>query len=328
MLIKFFKQSYLQQFIALFAIQVFLWGKYLISPQPLDIHNRIHPIYGLIMNFVGDNQWTATFIAFLMVALGAVLINVIMIKSELAPKNSLIPGLIFITLLSQGPSILSLYPELISVIFILLAIDRIMQCYGESDILVINNILSAGLFISLAAFSYLPAIWFMLIIWIAMFIFRQLSFRIWVISIIGLMLPFMYFAAYNYVFDKPVEIFRELLNYYGFIDQILLKYPDPTYIIWGIIALFTIISLLYSLTHLNEWNVNVRRKIIVLLWLLIITLPMGLYGHEDLLASQVFQMIPITVFVSFYISSIKIKKWQEAVFLLFLILVFLNNHLY
>lgn len=328
MLIKFFKQSYLQQFLALFAIQVLLWGKYLISPLPLDMQSRIHPTFELVMNFVGANPWTATIIAFFLVSLGAILVNVIMIKNELVPKNSLIPALIFIALMSQGPSILTLYPELLAVVFLLLAIDRILQCYGESDILVINNILSASIFISLAAFSYLPAIWFVLLIWISMFIFRQLSLRIWAISIIGLSLPFMYFVSYNYVFDKPKEIYSDLIQYFGNIYPITFNYPDPTYIIWGIIAIVLIISILFALTHLNEWNVNIRRKIIMILWLIIITIPIVLFSHDNFLANQTFQFIPVTMFLAGYLSVLKTRRWLELIFLLFIVLIMFNNHLY
>ena len=328
MLIKFFKQSYLQQFLALFAIQLLLWGKYLIAPHGLDLHSRIHPIYGLVIDLIGENPWTATIIAFCLLALAAILINIIMIRNELVPNNSLIPALIFVVIMSQGPVLLTLYPELIAIVFLLLAVDRLMRCYGESDILVINNILSASIFISLAAFSYLPALWFILIIWISMFIYRQLSLRIWAISVIGISLPLMYLASYNYIFDKPKEIYSELLEYFVFIKAITMDYPDPTYVIWGLIIIILIISVFYALTHLNEWNVNIRRKIIVILWLMIITIPVSIYSQEDFLANQTFLFVPVTMFISSFLGNLKIRKWQELVFLLFVILILFNNHLY
>ena len=328
MLINFFKQSYLQQFLALFAIQLLLWGKYLIAPHGIDLHSRIHPIYDIIMDLNGENPWTATIIAFCLLALAAILINIIMIRNELVPNNSLIPALIFIVIMSQGPVLLTLYPELIAIVFLLLAFDRLMRCYGESDIFVINNILSASIFTSLAAFSYLPALWFVLLIWISMFIFRQLSLRIWTISVIGISLPLMYLAAYNYIFDKPKEIYAELLEYFINIKTISIDYPDPTYVIWGLIIIILIISVFYALTHLNEWNVNIRRKIIVILWLMIITIPVSIYSQEDFLVNQTFLFIPVTMFISSFLGTLKIKKWQELVFLLFVILIVCNNHLY
>lgn len=328
MLIRFFKQSYLQQFLALFFIQLILWGKYLFSPQDTGIFIRIHPLYNLSLNLIDENPWVMTFIAFCLLALAAILINVIMIRNELAPNNSLIPALVFITLMSHAPSLLTLYPELIAIVFILLSIDRIMQCFGESDILVINNILSASILISLASLSYLPAIIFILLIWISMFIFRQLSIRIWAISFIGLSLPYTYYIAYNYIFDKPQDIYITWLRFFIDIKPITIDYPDPTYVIWGLITVFAIIAIFHTLTHLNERNVNIRRKVMVIVWLFIISLPISLFGHADFLASQSFLFIPLAIFISGYMGTVKTKKWHELIFILYLVLILLNNHLY
>jgi hypothetical protein len=328
MLLRFFKQSYLQQFFALFAIQLVLWGKYLIIPVTLDPITDIHPLFGLLTDSIGDHPRLSVIIAFCIVSVSAVLINMIMIRNELVPKNTLVPALIFVSLFSQGPSLIGLYPELLSIIFLLMAIDRILLCYGEAEIRVINNILSASLLVSLAAFSYLPAVFYALFIWIALFIFRQLSLRIWAISIIGLTLPLIYYAVYNYIFDKAQNAYTSLTTFFGEVSMISFDYPDPTFIIWGIIAIITIISLFYVLIHMNEWNVYVRRKLIVILWIIVITLPVSIYSHMDFLASQTFQLVPASMLISAYLSNLKIRKWQELIFLLFLLLILFNNHMY
>ena len=328
MLLRFFKQSYLQQFLALFAIQLVLWGKYLIIPELPDPVANIHPLFGFLNNIIGDHPRLGVIIAFCILSLSAILLNMIMIRNELVPKNTLVPALVFISLFSQAPSLINLYPELLSIVFLLLAIDRIMQCYGEPEITVINNTLSASLLISLAAFSYLPAVFYALLIWVAMFIFRQLSLRIWAISIIGLSLPLVYYAVYNYVFDKTQNTYTILLNIFGDISAISLDYPDPTFVIWGIIAVIAVISLFYALIHMNEWNVNIRRKLIVILWIIVISIPVGIYSHRDFLVNQTFQLIPASMLISAYLSNIRIRKWQELIFLLFLLLILFNNHMY
>ena len=80
--------------------------------------------------------------------------------------------------------------------------------------------------------------------------------------------------------------------------------------------------------HLNEWNVNIRRKIIVILWIILVSLPISMYGHLDFLTNQTFQLIPATMLISGYISVLRIKKWQELIFFLFLLLILFNNHMY
>jgi hypothetical protein len=305
-----------------------LWGKYLIIPGEFDPVANIHPLFALLTGIIGDHPRLGVIFAFCLLSLSAILLNMIMIRNELVPKNTLVPALVFVSLFSQGPSLIALYPELISIVFLLLAIDRIMLCYGEAEITVINNTLSASLLVSLATFSYLPAVFYALLIWIAMFIFRQLSLRVWAVSVIGLSLPLMYYAVYNYIFDKAQNAYTSLITFFGEVSAISFDYPDPTYIIWGIIAVITVIALLYALIHMNEWNVNIRRKLIVILWIIAISLPVSIYSQRDFLANQTFQLVPAAMIISAYLSNIKIRKWQELIFLLFLLLTLFNNHMY
>ena len=325
MLIKFFRLSYLPQFILLFFLELVFWGGSIWHPVESSFETDVYPLYNILLNLTGDIIWLEILLAFVLLYIEALLVNIIATENNLAPKNTLIPAMLFIILMSHSPDLTCLNPVLCANLFILLSVLIILKCYEETNI--INHVFNASLFLSIASLFYFPAVFIIIWVWATFIIFRIDNWRAWIISMISIAIPYIYLFAYRYIIDMT-SIFDDYGSYLSNVSVINTDYHRLTYISCGMIIIITLVSIFHILMKLKEKNINIRRKILVMIWFIFISSLLLLYGGEHFLINESINFMPFTIFLAFYIGFGRDRKWLEIYLLVLVVLIIFNNYFF
>ncbi len=91
MFIKYFRSSYLPQYILLAIITIILWGYNFLFPEIKLFENFLQPAYELSLLVFATNKWIFAISGIALLFLQAMVLNKILVDNDIVPKNSLIP---------------------------------------------------------------------------------------------------------------------------------------------------------------------------------------------------------------------------------------------
>ncbi|MFC2107647.1 hypothetical protein ACFLRY_04870 [Bacteroidota bacterium] len=323
MFIRYFKSSYLPQYILLAIITLILWAFNLIYPIEGFSEQFLQPAYDLSTSIL-KNIWVLVIIGILIFYIQAVFLNSMLIANDIVPKNSLIPAFVFLVIGSASFEYLTFTPLTFTVLFLIFALERLFKCYGNTKSF--SEILSASLFVSIASLFFFPAIVFLLLIYIMLINFSLTNWRLWIIPIIGIVIPYLYLFAFYFVTDQLAEnldLYNVWWNSIGIVSQNLLSIKFLGHVL---IIILSIISILYYMSHIQEKNIIIRKKMILVGFFTLISIIISIFnvGNFDFL--YILIALPLSVFISFYLGNTKIKKVHEYFIWLIIICLILINY--
>jgi hypothetical protein len=325
MLIRFFRSSFIIQYAVLALIGVGLWIPGFLHPLPLPVEGSpVAPLYDLIYRIMPEIPWLPVALALLLVFSEALILNSIFIYHDLVPKNSLLPSLIFIILMSSGNQSLTLYPVLLAILPLTFFLHLLYQIYEESHNL--NKVLGVGLLAALTSMIYAPLVLFLLFIWIAFLVYRSLQWREWLVALIGFGLPYVYLATYYFWVDKLGEISALYIQYFR--DILVFKVTmDPLQLgIWGIFSLLMFLPAVFRVSAtLGGFNIAFRRRMAATVWMAVFGAIM-IVSPGDIFCNNLIYL-PATGILAHYYSTMKRPLWHEMILLLYLAAIGAHNYM-
>lgn len=274
------------------------------------------PLYDLIvraLTFIPP--LLSVFLAFLLFTSQAIHINHIINKHEVLYKQSWLPALMFIIIAGLFPPFLWIHPILFVNSLLIFVFDKLFSLYKHPTPLALA--FDGAFLLSLSALFYLPTIFLFLFYFLCILILRPFSWRLWAVSIMGLLLPF-FFAFFYYFWNNELMSFYERVFVSGIKRQIDLAHIfNVKYILSVVIVgVLFILSLLKLQTNYFK-NVTKSRLIQQLLVLLI---PIGilsvLFSRDESLYRYSIIVLPVSIYLAYYFLSGK-KRWvMELMFLL------------
>ncbi len=274
------------------------------------------PLYDLIvraLTFIPP--LLSVFLVFLLFTSQAIHINHIINKHEVLYKQSWLPALMFIIIAGLFPPFLWIHPILFVNSLLIFVFDKLFSLYKHPTPLALA--FDGAFLLSLSALFYLPTIFLFLFYILCILILRPFSWRLWAVSIMGLLLPF-FFAFFYYFWNNELMSFYERVFVSGIKRQIDLAHIfNVKYILSVVIVgVLFILSLLKLQTNYFK-NVTKSRLIQQLLVLLI---PIGilsvLFSRDESLYRYSIIVLPVSIYLAYYFLSGK-KRWvMELMFLL------------
>jgi len=327
MLIKILRKSYPPQYFFLLLLGVLLWLGTFIKPISVvtNINELLNPGYFFIVSLFGQQALPANIFAFVLIIAGALLFNYTLTKNDLVPKNTLIPSLVYLVLMSHSPNLLYFHPAIISGFLIILVLHYIFQVYTEEQ--AFPQIFNAGLLLGLSSLFYFPSFYFILFIWITFVLYRLFKWREWLITIFGFITPYILLFTYYFWFDKLNEA---LLAYSDYFSQLaVLHFTFDYSIINYITTAFIIFLILWSLfllsTEIQEKVISIRKRYWTVFWLFAIALVTYVFSQSYYKSHQLFILIPASIFIAYAFSYIRKLFWIEIIFGLMTLLIIVNN---
>ncbi|GAB1403732.1 MAG: hypothetical protein PHX54_02240 [Lentimicrobiaceae bacterium] len=154
----------------------------------------------LPLSLLPENMDTLQYINAGLLLVTAFMVNLMLVKRDLIPHTSFFGALTFILLSWFAPGGIYLFHGLLVTLILLLPLNSLMNMYMQPH--PHSKVMTAAISIGVSAFFIPETLIFFLFVWLGFFTLRVTSWREWVISILGLLVPFFYFAIYLFFTDK------------------------------------------------------------------------------------------------------------------------------
>ncbi len=253
-------------------------------------------------------------------------LNYIVNQYKLVNNNTHVPFIIYVVLQTLFPAALIFSPTQIIMVFILFILHQSNELYNtRKETLKTFNL---GFFMGLAAILYLPIGFLMLLVWFIMRYYKPPYWKEYVVSLMGIFVPFVYLLAYYFIFNEFsidkiffIETATEIsapINESWSLNQLLF------FIVMGLVFLY---ALWHFVIATQKSVVRVRKyRSVILLLILGIVLQHFIFLKNATINADFFALlsIPLSIIISNLLIEIK-KKWiAETIFIIFFVLMLIN----
>jgi hypothetical protein len=257
-------------------------------------------------------------LAAILVFLQAILFNRMLNNFNIFGKTTFLPALMYVVCASVFMPFLVLSQPLICNFLLLFVLYKILSAYKNPD--EVATMFDLGLVIAIGTLLYFPFILFMLLIWIALILFRPFNWREWLSPLLGYFtIVFMLgvFYYWNGRLSDFYEIWKPLSNAIPF----YLKIKISDYVVLLPLFLVVILGVFHISQNFFRSAVLVRKSLQFQFFFFLVA-SLSFYLKSDFRINHfLLSIIPISICLTYYFISAK-KRWvAESLF--FLIISFI-----
>jgi hypothetical protein len=279
------------------------------------------PLYALLKNVLHNSHNLGVILSFLLVSLMTYLLISFNTTVFFIHERTFLPALFYILLGGLFPDQQLLNPVLPASVFLMLGLMRIMDGYHITG--TAYNYFDAGILISTGSLFYANMIWFGVLVIIGIALLRTGNLKEIVISMLGLLTPYLITFGIYYVIGKDIGALIKLLG-----DNLFSKplfYPFPALTIVAIIfcAALVLISLVYLIKQMNNKKIKSRKTFSLLIWTLIASLIVYFALPSASVEIIWIASIPISYFLTHYFVFVKKKLVPDLLFSLLFVFILL-----
>jgi hypothetical protein len=326
MIVGFFKRNQTSTILVVPLVAICFWAIGFIDPA-LAANKNTMPLYDWMCRATQAYPLLQMILAYLLVVSEAFFLNYLCNKHNILSKKTFLPALLYVVFMSSSKLFINLHPLLVANLFLLLSIDRIFSSYHKDE--AFAHVFDSGFYIGLASLFYFPALVLFPIVWVGLIVIRSFVWREWVISFIGLLVPYLFIVTYYFYFDK-VDLFL--------LDKIFYPSSDAKYSIESepvsfiILSSFFVALIALSFLKLSRGlpvNTILSRNILVIfIWMFALSFLAFLMAPMLNLRYFSFMAIPMAIYVSHYFITAKKGWWAELLFTLLLTVIVCNYLFY
>jgi hypothetical protein len=303
-----------------------MWVFILPKPEIINTENAF-PLFLYAFQIVRNSRIALIAISLLFVVLQAFFLTNVINKQGVLRDSSHLPALLYVVLMSCFPEQLSFNPLLFANFFIIVFLNSIFNFY-RSDTAVFE-VFNAGVFIGLASLFYWPCLFLFPLTMASLFVLRPFNMREWIVSFIGVLLPFLFYGSVLFWLDMlSINSIKSILEPLYSV-QFSTAYNGTYIILTAILAIIIIASLWRFSRDLNNFSkLRARKFLAIIVWFFIFAALSYLVASKNTMIGLSFLAIPLSVIISNYFLSLKNQLLAELVFLLLLAAVIYNQVLY
>jgi hypothetical protein len=295
-------------------------------PSPAIYEMRPMPLYAIIKMVVGQSPVPGVIISFVILSIMLFLMVHFNTTIFFINERTFLPAILYLLLSSLFPQYQVLNPVLPSVVFLMLAIMRILDSYRKPGIA--YNFFEAGLMIGIGSLFYANLIWFGLLVFIGIALLRTGNIKEIAVGVLGLATPFILTFGLFYVLGKDLALFMEDIseNMFGYSSVYDFSRLTITAIIF--IGLAIIVSITYLLIGINSKKIKARKTFSILLWGFFLSLI--LYFALPSMSVEIIWItaVPASYFLAHYFVFVRKKLIPEIIFTALFLFVLLLQGFY
>ena len=322
MIVNIFRHSQTTSIAIIISLCVFIWMG--ISFEFVDISKESSNFfYNFLISPIELNSIFQRGILGILIFWQCILMNKMMVKEKIISTNSFFPAFFYFLLISISPQIIHINPTIISMVFLILALTKILSSYLDKN--AYSKVFESAFLISLSGLIHSPFIVFIPIVWIGMSIFSQVEWRHWVLSIIGIICPwYIVFSIATFYSIEQSSLSSSLL----FLFEEGPKYSPNLidFICLTIFGLICFIALAELMMRLKQKNIKARKSYILLLWIIPFSVIYFLVSNDFFYMKLTISAIPLSAAISNYFYHHKNKNLLNLL-ILSLVIVVISNHL-
>ena len=277
------------------------------------------PLYGLLKQAINNSHNLGVILSFLIVSLISFLIVNFNTTVFFINERTFLPALIYILLGGFFPDHQLMNPVLPASIFLMITIIRIMDGYHKTG--TAYNYFDAGLLISIGSLFYVNLIWFGLLVIIGIALLRTGDLKEIVISILGLLTPYLITFGLYYVAGKDLRVLVKLLENNLFARSTFYPFPRLTIVALLYTGLLVLISLVQLIKHMNTKSIKSRKTFSLMIWTFLISIIVYFAVRSVSIEIVWLASIPVSYFLTHYFVFVKKKLVPEILFTLFFVFI-------
>jgi hypothetical protein len=306
-----------------------LWLGAFMQASEIIYSSRINFTPGslLIDWLLSVNDLVATITAFILTLCGAFLLNYIVTKNNIFPRNSLLPALIYVILMSHSPHMLKLSSVIFAILFLLLVLNNIFLIYHRSEDY--ENVYMMGFWIAIASFFDIQSLFLVFFVWFTFLAYRLYYWREWTIVLLGLITPYLFLWTYYFWIDELGTLFLAYAEGFREIDFVRFTSFNFSYLYYLIIAAilgFFIWSFIIVSSAMGKRIIHYRKMLWSLIWLLLVSIVIFLFSGEGK-GSSTLLLIPVSIFIASGLNELKRTFWAEIAISFLTLMIVINNYL-
>ncbi len=320
-MLHYFQSAYLSRYIVVFALALIYWvPTFIILPEFSQDFNS----FIVLPVFRGKALLFFTALAFATSLLTALIANQIASDSGFIGRVSTV-GLFVFVLFSSSLASFPNYSAFILINLMFVLFIRLLFLIPESNTQIFLSF-NAALILGVSSLLFLPVVYLIVVLWIALVIHRAGNPRNYIASVIGLLTPFLFTFIWFFWFDRLDEFVFAFESLLLINPGYLLSFQVLNYTILFIIMILTLISTLRATAKLTEKNINQRRNLMIILYfLLFVTTVAVLFGSYE--TALLILCIPSALLVSHSLQETKKARPFNMVLITLIVLVLINHYL-
>ena len=292
-----------------------IWLNAFLNPGDSNFYFNEHPmpLYGVLSNLVSPVSILGTLITMIIWIIHGLLLVRLNTKFFFINERTYLPATIFILFGCFIADLQSLNPVIISSIFLLLAIERLIDSYRNTNISFSS--FDAGLLIGTGTLFYLNLGFFVLLIWIGLLILRPVNWREWVVPILGFCTPVFIIAAIYYLINGDLSLFIGIIR-----DNLVPFKYDITqfhYYFLGYLALLVVFASFQILRDIITKKIKSRKIFLIFWWIFSISVIVFFFVPWVSFEIFLFGFAPLSFLLHNYYLNIRVKWFGELSFILF-----------
>jgi hypothetical protein len=270
------------------------------------------PLYGFVKLLIHNSHNLGVILSFLLVSLMAFLMVNFNTTVFFIHERTFLPAFFYVLFGGLFPDQQLLNPVIPASIFLMLAIMRIMDGYHKTG--TAYNYFDAGILISTGSLFYANLIWFGLLVIIGIALLRTGNAKEIVISVLGLLTPYLITFGIYYVLGKDIFALMKLIG-----DNLFTKstfYPLPRLTVIALIfsVALILVSLVQLMQRMNSKKIKSRKTFSLMIWTLLISITVYFALPSASVELVWLISIPVSYFLTHYFVFVKKKLVPEILF--------------
>lgn len=284
------------------------------------------PLYGLLSGLLLKIPYAGILFMVLLAGITAATLVNFNTTDFFMGERTFLPAFFYILMTGLFTRLHYLNPVLPASMFLLLAIMRINTSYRVEG--VAYSFFDAGLLIGTGSLFYANLIWFIVVIFAGIAIYRNLNLRELITAIVGVLTPLVLTLAYYYLAGKDLKALADtaLKNILLVPGKDIFSRAEVTILI--VAGLTGLVTAGYLFMNMGSMKIRSRKTFYLLGWIFLAT--MGIYFLVPAVSVEIVWIVlfPFCYFMSFFFAGLRRKIVRETIFYIFLALVLLMQVLY
>jgi hypothetical protein len=272
-----------------------------------DIHPM--PLYKAVISQLPVDSIASRVIAFAILIMVGFYLLKLNTSYGIIRDKTLLPVFLFVMLTSFIPSLQRLHPALLAMVFFIPAFDRLLSSYKTERLS--YNYFEASFLIGMGSLLYFNTIYFICMVWVALLVLRPVIWREWVFSIMGVIMPWVFYAAGYYFLHDTVEPVLELLTINFTADDFYRFVFMPEIVFISYILILIILASLHISNSMPKMKVLPRKIFVMFFWFwalaVVLFLLIGTANIEMLIPAAV----PVAFLTGHYLHYMRSRLWAN-----------------
>lgn len=248
-------------------------------------------------------------IAYILLFTQAVTFNGLINDLKLFPSPNYLIGFAYLLITSIIPGWNTLSPALI--------INSIMVAILPSMIGLYHNqkpkglLFNIGFGFGICSFIYFPSVYLIMLLIIALALFRPVQITEWLVTIVGLLTPFYFLLVYFFVWDQWKQVYNIIPKHRLFLPHI--QYNWQFWLSISLLLFPLLVGLLLSLNYSSRMVAHIRKSWNLMVWYLGVALFIPFINNNAGLGHFIMAAVPMSIFIAAFYFYPRKKAFFEFI---------------